>query len=92
MLAVGRANATARKIQPLLWGFSVPLVQGIRATRLPCPGVISRPSAKHTKQILLSWENFPLFLLGPFPSVLLTNSSLWELAKSLEETKDHRRG
>ena len=31
-------------------------------------------------------------LLGPFLSVFLTNSSSWRLAKSLEETTDHRRG
>ena len=43
-------------------------------------------------ELLLSRENFSLFLLGPFPSVFLTNSSSWRLAKSLEETTDNRRG
>ena len=36
--------------------------------------------------------NISLFLLGPFLSVFLTNSSSWRLAKSLEETTDYRRG
>ena len=42
--------------------------------------------------LLVFGENFSLFLLGPFPSVFLTNSSSWRLAKSLEETTDNRRG
>ncbi len=35
---------------------------------------------------------FSLFLLGPFTSVSQTKSSSSGLIKSLEETKDHRRG
>ena len=42
--------------------------------------------------LLVSGENFSLFLLGPFPSVFLTNSSSWRLAKSLEPKVDDSQG
>ena len=55
-----------------------------------CPGKIKITSTY--APIIGVRGKFSLFLIGPFLSDFLTNSSSWRLAKSLEETTDHRRG